>query len=345
MEKRVSVKDIAQELNVSLSTVHKALTGKGGISENRRKEVIATAQRMGYAVNSVAQVLARKDICIGIAMPSEWQEYFSDMKRGMDREIELLKKYKVTGSFYYLSAETLSRERKAFMEWVNRESVDALIYCPSIYSIGEDVFEQIKRAGIPMFFAGDGYEGEEEIPVITTDAELAGKLAADFLHCIKPEGMRAAVLTGSLKVKPHRAKVEAFEKRISAGGGSIVGVYETEDNPQKAYDCMKEIRKSGANALYVSTATSLSVCRYIEEKGIGDEIALVCTDFFDGLDYYMKNNIVKATVYQNQVTVGERAVRTAYDYFVSKNSYGGDDVNISSHISIRPRLYLLADIE
>ena len=74
MKKQVSVKDIAKELNISLSTVHKAMTGKGGISEERRKEVLKTAKKMGYQVNSVAQTLARKSINLGIIMPSLWQD-------------------------------------------------------------------------------------------------------------------------------------------------------------------------------------------------------------------------------------------------------------------------------
>ena len=87
MDKRVSVKDIAQKLNISLSTVHKALTGKSGVSEERRREVMRAAHDMGYVVNSVAQSLARKDINIGILMPSEWQGYFEHMKAGIEKEI------------------------------------------------------------------------------------------------------------------------------------------------------------------------------------------------------------------------------------------------------------------
>ena len=103
MEKRVSVKDIAQKLNISLSTVHKALTGKSGVSEERRREVMRAAQDMGYVVNSVAQSLARKEINIGILMPSEWQGYFEDMKAGIEKEINNLQRYKVWGLFYFLS--------------------------------------------------------------------------------------------------------------------------------------------------------------------------------------------------------------------------------------------------
>lgn len=344
MQKKVSVKDIAQELNISLSTVHKALTGKSGISEAKREEVVNTARRLGYVVNSVAQTLARKDINIGIAMPSKWNDYFSDMKKGMEKQILSLREYKVRGVFYFLSSDS-EQEKLVFLNWLNEEKIDVLIYCPSMYSFGKGFFDKIKKMGVPVFFAGDENETAENVSTIATDAKLCGKLAADFLRCVRQDGLKAAVLTGSLKVKPHKMKTEAFKERIEMNGGRIVGIYETEDDDEKALECMNEIYALGANAVYVSTATSLSVCRYIEEKDLEKKISLICTDFFDELVFYMKNNIVKATIYQNQETVGERAVQAAYDYFVEKNSFGGNEAKITPVISVRPSLYLLADIE
>ena len=66
MTKRVTVKDIASRMGISLSTVNKALTGKPGVSEERRAEVVAVAKEMGYVVNHMAQSLSRKPIHIGI---------------------------------------------------------------------------------------------------------------------------------------------------------------------------------------------------------------------------------------------------------------------------------------
>lgn len=344
MPKKVSVKDIAKELNISLSTVHKALTGKSGISEAKREEVVETAKRMGYVVNSVAQTLARKDINIGIAMPSKWNDYFFDMKKGMERQIQNLQEYKVRSVFCFLSSD-LAEEKSRFLNWLKEEKIDALIYCPSMYYFGESFFGKIKKMGIPVFFAGDGNESADNVSTIATDAKLCGRLAADFLHCIHQDNLKAAVLTGSLKVKPHKTKTEAFYERVINSGGRIIGVYETEDDDKKALECMDKVCALGANAVYVSTATSLSVCKYIEETGLEKKISLVCTDFFDELNYYMKKNIVKATIYQNQETVGSRAIQAAYDYFVEKNSYGGNKEKITPEISVRPSLYLLADIE
>lgn len=344
MQKRVSVKDIAQKLNISLSTVHKALTGKGGISEQRRKQVIEAAQEMGYVVNSVAQTLARKDINIGILMPSKWQDYFAGMKAGIEEEIENLQKYKVRGMFYYLSSDFSEVDAEKALEWIKKQSIDVLIYCPSIYSLHEEFISAIKKSRLPIFMAGDSFEEMNSISDVVTDAALSGKIAADFLRCILADKINAAVFTGSLKVKPHKGKVEAFRERVDGFGGKVKSVYETEDDYEKTADYMKNI-SSDINAIYVTTATSAPVCKYIDENGLSDKIALICTDLFDELKYYMKKNVAKATIYQNQEMLGSRAVKVAYEYLVKKNSYGNEDAFIEKTVHVRPSLFLLADIE
>ena len=181
MQKKVSVKDIAQELNISLCTVHKALSGKGGIGEERRKEVLETARKMGYEVNSVAQSLARKDITLGILMSSRWQDYFEDMKAGMEAEIQNLQKYKVCGQFYDLSSDLTGKDAELVLERIKERKIDALIYCPSIYPLPEAFVAGIKKANVPIFLAGDSTEELDSVSSIITDAVLAGKIAADFL--------------------------------------------------------------------------------------------------------------------------------------------------------------------
>lgn len=345
MGTNVSVKDIAKKLNISLSTVHKALTGKGGVSDERRKEVIDTAHSMGYKVNRVAQTLARKSINIGILMPSMWQDYFEDMKKGMEKELKRLEKYKVKGMFYLVSSDFSGDDAEKSLSWIRNNEIDALIYCPSMYCLHEEFISSINRLSIPVFIAGDSFSGVKSITDIVTDSSLSGKIAADFLKCIKGNEIKAAVFTGSLKINPHREKVEAFSKRVKSYGGSVEFVCETEDIPQKTMEYMEKIALSSVNAIYVSTATSVPVCKCIEENGLNEKFAVICTDLFDELKYYMKKDIAKATIYQNQEKVGSFAVKSAYEYFVKKNSYGNEDVKTEKIISIRPSLFLLADIE
>ena len=345
MSTSVSVKDIAKQLNISLSTVHKALTGKPGVSEKRRKEVLETAQRLGYTVNPVAQTLSRKDINLGIFMPSSWQEYFEGMRQGIESEIEKLKKYKVKGFFYSISADFSEADAQNALLWLKENAIDALIYCPSMYSLNDEFVTALKKTALPVFSAGGEAQELDNSVNIVTDAPLAGRLAADFLRCVHGQNLKAAVFTGSLKFTSHREKAEAFSKRCESFGGKVVSVFETDDDEQKALQFMQQAVKSDINAIYVATATSAPICRYIEQQGLCGSFSLVCTDIFESIKQYMKKGIVQATISQNQHKVGSIAVRNAYDYLVEKNSYHIKETAQKDTVYVRPALMLLADIE
>ena len=46
--KKVTMKDIAQELDISIVTVSKALAGKDGVGDRLREEIIDKAKELGY---------------------------------------------------------------------------------------------------------------------------------------------------------------------------------------------------------------------------------------------------------------------------------------------------------
>lgn len=48
MRKQVTMKDIAEEMGVSIVTVSKALSGKDGVSEDLREDIVSKADEMGY---------------------------------------------------------------------------------------------------------------------------------------------------------------------------------------------------------------------------------------------------------------------------------------------------------
>lgn len=58
MRRPVGIREVAEEANVSITTVSHALNGKGRLSEKTRERVKEVAQRLGYQPNTVARSLA-----------------------------------------------------------------------------------------------------------------------------------------------------------------------------------------------------------------------------------------------------------------------------------------------
>lgn len=346
-QKRVSVKDIAAGLHISLSTVHKALTGKPGISEARRKQVLQMAEELGYAVNTTAQTLSRKHMTLGVILPGHWQEFFDRMKDGIRAELEALEGQKVLGVYYEVSPVPDAQEGARLRDWLDLEKPDAILYCASHYAINAIALEILRGSGCPFFWVGGSTEQPGSISSITVDGALTGRLAADFLCCARSTGVQAAVFTGSVKIPVHKAKTDAFCRRIEENGGRLLAVCQTEDDLEKTraeFEALLQTHKE-LNGVYVSTATSEPVCRVIQERGLAGRITLVGTDLFPVLQAYMKQGVMQATVNQNQEAVGRLSVRTAWEYLQKTSSYGTTDWRPEQKILIRPELLLKANVE
>ena len=345
--KQVSVKDIAGELHISLSTVHKALTGKPGVGEKRRREVLECAARLGYTVNTAAQSLSRKGVRLGIVMPAAWQEYFGPIREGMEERIAALRECRVEADFCYLPADTPKHGMEILRSFLEQYRPDALLYCPSHHSINEMAVSALSGITVPIFWVGGGVHNPLNAPAIAIDAALCGKMAADFLSCTVRERMYAAVFTGSLQSAVHKAKTDAFCTRIAEQGGRATRICETEDDPAKADAAVRALFAEAphTNAIYVSTLTSGPICRYLDERGLAGHVMLIGTDLFEALRDYMRRGVMQATVFQNQRRVGESAVEYACEYLNRKNSYGSESWQAKEQILIAPQLLLRANIE
>ena len=345
--KNVSIKDIAAKLHVSLSTVHKALTGKPGISDTRRQEILAVAAEMGYVVNPIAQTMSRKSIRIGVIYPAVWNEFFAQMQAGIDAELLSLQKYKVSGIYYTMSADPSPAEADKIRSWLTAEQIDAVLYCASHYTFNQIAETALRDCSRPVFWVGGGISNPLNAPSITIDASLAGKMAADFLCCTTQKPVKSAVFLGSTKNSIHRAKAEAFCSRINENDGEVLQICETEDAPEKAYSaiCQLHAAHPDLNAIYVCTATSDPICAYLAEKHLESQITLLGTDIFDTLRKYVTAGVMKGTIFQNQQEVGRLAAACAYEYLNKHSTYGYADWTPEKLMLVKPELLLKANLE
>ena len=60
----ITIKDIARETGLSTATVSNALSGKGRVSEAKRREIVETANRMGYDLSRVHTSPASRIIAV-----------------------------------------------------------------------------------------------------------------------------------------------------------------------------------------------------------------------------------------------------------------------------------------
>ena len=123
MRRKITLKQIARELDVSISTVSKALKDSPEISEDTKQKIQAFAKLYNYRPNNIALSLKnRKTNTIGIIIPEIVHHFFSKVIRG----VELVGNQRGYNVIIGLSNESFSKE-VINMEMLANGSIDGFI--------------------------------------------------------------------------------------------------------------------------------------------------------------------------------------------------------------------------
>ncbi len=83
-----TIRDVAQVAEVSVASVSRALNGHSSVHPDTRARVLAAAKALGYVPHAGARSLSlARSHAIGVVLPDLHGEFFSEIVRGMDREV------------------------------------------------------------------------------------------------------------------------------------------------------------------------------------------------------------------------------------------------------------------
>ena len=147
---RVSLKDLAKELGVSIATVSRALRSSSEIGKDMQTRVKELAKKMNYRPNPFAQSL-RKEAprIIGVVVPNLVTHYYAAVLDGIEDEAHS-KGYSIISAN---SHESFEDETQAIDNFVSLH-VEGIIACISQTTTDYSHYEEIAQMGIPLVFFG-----------------------------------------------------------------------------------------------------------------------------------------------------------------------------------------------
>ncbi len=175
MKRKVTLKQIAKELDVSISTVSRALSNSKEIGEETRQKIQAFAKFYNYKPNNIALSLKnRKTKTIGILIPEIVHHFFSTVIRG----IEVVANQRGYNVIIGLSNESFSKE-VINMEMLANGSIDGFILSISKETLLQQDYHHFKETinqGIPIVMF-DRVVNEVECDKVIVD-DLIGSVNA-----------------------------------------------------------------------------------------------------------------------------------------------------------------------
>jgi LacI family transcriptional regulator len=147
-QKPVTIKEIARRLNVSVSTISRALHDHPSIGQNMREQVKKLAIELNYEPNQAAISFKQgKTFTIGVILPNLGEDFFSIAINGIE-DVATNNKYTV---LIGQSHDNVEREIQ-ITETMRKHRIDGLIVSLSKNTISYGHFEQLKQYNIPVVF-------------------------------------------------------------------------------------------------------------------------------------------------------------------------------------------------
>ncbi len=207
---RVSLKDLAAELGVSIATVSRALRNSHEVGDELRKKVQRLAKELNYRPNPFAQSLRNEaPKVIGVVVPNLVTHYYSAVLDGIE-DYASQEGYSVIA---INSHEDRVKEEKAIDNFINMH-VEGIIACLSQETVDYSHFEEIHKMGIPLVFFARTCLAELFSQVVANGAEAA-ELAT--LHLLDTGSKRVAFLGGpnhlDMVVRRKHGYLEALKHR------------------------------------------------------------------------------------------------------------------------------------
>ncbi|MGC3948684.1 MAG: LacI family DNA-binding transcriptional regulator [Chryseolinea sp.] len=210
-KEKATIHDIARKLNVTASTVSRALRDHPRISAETKSAVLKAARKLNYQPNNIAAALRNgKSNIIGIIVPMADRTFFSSVIRGIE-EIANASHYQVIICQTY---DTYDKE-VATVDALLNSRVDGIIASHAKETVNFDHFYKVKDRGIPIVLF-DRSNDELGVSHVVVDDYLGSFKATE--HLIQQGCKRIAHFTNTVKISIYRERLRGYREALLQNG-------------------------------------------------------------------------------------------------------------------------------
>src|SRR5436190_10955655 len=206
-----TMKRIAGELGVSITTVSKVLNNHADIGEATRLRVLAKVEELGYQPNAVARSLTlRRTHTLGIVIPDLMHSFFVEIIAG----IEPVASVRGYGLLLCSSGEDPRKER-AELEMLHGRQVDGVVLASAHGSGNTDILQQLVKRGTTLVMIDRDDHPAVKCHRVLTDDKQVGQLATSHLLDL---GRRAIGHIGGPAIVHAKRRERGWREALGARG-------------------------------------------------------------------------------------------------------------------------------
>lgn len=224
MNKKITIRDVAQAAGVSISTVHQALNDKPGVSEVTREHIRRIADDLGYRPNKMASGLKRRTQRVAVLLPDEvgrnrfyypplWQGVRDYLKNSEDLNVECTE-----FSFPNEIGPFHSRGVEEVRALLAEDKLDGLLTVGHMEAMTSGVGSMPGDAGVQWCRWGLETRRSHPLCSVQPDYEVIGRTMAELIFSHIPSFGSVVLCAGNPKWEQHARIVQGFEDYMQENG-------------------------------------------------------------------------------------------------------------------------------
>ena len=316
----VTVKQIAELAGVSRGTVDRALNGRGNVRPEVEKRILQIAEEMGYTPNRAGKALAyqRKNLSFGIVANAHGNEFFDDLLKGAQTAADEYSDFglslKIAGGRRYDVTQQLQQ-----LSDLQAAGVSGIAISPINLPEVERKINELVAAGIKVITVNSDIENTGRLCYVGCNYYQSGITAGGMLRLMRPEGVRAGIVTGSIRMLGHNRRMKGFSDAVKQlPDSAIADVCESLDEQEVAYEETRKMLMAHPeiNTLYFAAAGAVGGMQAAVDLGLQGLTVISCDDTQE-IRRLVRAGLIQATVCQEPFRQGYRAVQILFDAVVN----------------------------
>lgn len=333
MGSRVTLKQIAEELDVSVMTVSRALNNRTNVDDRTRQRVLKTARRLGYKPNYIAKSLVtNKTYTIGVVVPEISHSFFPEIIRGIE-EVVQKEGYQL---ILMHSEEDEKRERKA-IDTLESKRVDGILISIAETVEDFDQYRELVKSDHPIVFYDRCARGIGATCVSVNDEDSQELITQ---HLIDHGYKKIAYLSGPQEVAIGKDRFNGFRNAMKKNNLEIKDEWIVKSGFQEigGYRAMQQLlklpeslRPRAIAAVNDPAAFGAMQAIYDHNLNIPEDFAIV--GFSDDIRAKLMPSPL-TTIHQPAYKVGKKAAEKLIDH-VEGRFTDPVDIEIKTDLIIR----------
>ena len=283
MKNMTTIRDVAQKLDLSITTVSRALDGYADVAADTRQRVIVTAQEMGYVPNRAARQLRRqKTDTIGYILPAIStgfaNPFFSEFIAGLGDEASA-RNYDLLVS---TAAPESAEEQALYQRWIQGGKVDGMI------------LNRIRLKDWRLRYLTDQKKplvalerSQDNLDIATIETDLSSGYIELIGHLISQGHSRIAFIGGVSGLRIEQDRLSAYRHALAVADVSAdpTLVVEADLTPEGGFRAAGHLLSLGqppSAIVCINDLTAIGAMHAAHEQGlkVGRDIAIAG---FDGV--------------------------------------------------------------